>query len=257
MFGLPGLLLTNAMAGGQLFPNMAQGIRDWWSGANAYNAVGSPDDVKNVNPMSGQFWNQLQGQGGNFYNQLGTGMGAMTSMINSLDPMAAQNEFLNNGAGAMRNIAMANMDPFANQARADYLSNEALSNISGFFGNSGRGALRSGAGMSALMEGALNPFTEMNQNLANMTTQQAGQLQGQNMSNLFNQFGNYSQMGLGALGQQNSMLAGLYGNVLGQQGQMAAPEWWQPTYMPNPNYMGIGDILSTGADIAGTILPFI
>lgn len=244
------------------------GMSPFWSGvggmfdpANAYQSVGNASDVTQVNPYTDPYMQSLMGQGANTWNQLNQGMGSMTGMINSLDPMAAQNYFLQNGGGAdqMRGIAQKNLAQYDTNRMdlANQLSKQAIDNISGQFADAGPGALRSGAASRAISEGAITPFLQANTDIANLMGQQAGQLQGQNMSNLFNSYLQNAQMGLGAQTAQNQMLAGMYGNQLGQQGAIAGPQWWQPTYDPNPNYMSIPDLIGTGADVAGMILPYL
>lgn len=225
---------------------------------NAYMELGDPEDVTNVNPYSDPFMQQLQEQGGNTWNQLNRGMGQMSGMIGALDPMAAQRAFLGQ-EGAMRGISEQNYDQFntANRAVADRLSRQAVDNISAHFGDTGPGALRSGAAAQAISEGAINPILQSNAQIGQMIGGQAGQLQGQNMSNLFTQMRGYDQMGLNAQQGLNQLMGGMYGQQLGQQGQMARPEWWQPTYMPNPNYMSPQDMVGMGADVAGMVLPFL
>jgi hypothetical protein len=238
--------------------NFTGSAQETFNPDNAYMELGDPEDVTNVNPYSDPFMQQLREQGGNTWNQLNQGMGNMTGMINSLDPMAAQRAFLGQ-EGAMRGIAEQNYDQFntANRAVADRLSQQAVDNISGHFGDTGPGALRSGAAAQAISEGAINPILQSNAQIGQMIGGQAGQLQGQNMSNLFTQMRGYDQMGLNAQQGLNQLMGGMYGQQLGQRGQMARPEWWQPTYMPNPNYMSPQEMIGTGADIAGMALPFL
>ena len=263
MFGAMGFLgpMLGAMGAGNMFGGeggggFGQGLRDWWSGANAYNKLGGPEDMHQINPWTQGLMDQFGQQGNTMWNQMGNTMGQMQDHIAGMDPLAAQNYFNNHGAGQMRNIAAQNFDPFANEQRANYLSNRAVDNISGHFGNAGPGALRSGAAAQAISEGALNPLTEMNMNLANMQAGQAGQLQGQNMNQLFNQFSGYDQMRLGGLGQLMGQQGQTFGQLSGLQGQMGMPQWWEQSYAKNPNYMGLNDIIGAGSDIAGMIMPF-
>jgi hypothetical protein len=228
-------------------------------GGDPYQQLGDPSDVTNVNQYTDPFWQQLTGQGQNTWNQMQTGMGSLTGMINALDPLAAQNYFNQSGGGAdqMRAIAQQNLAQYDTNRRAvaDRMSQQAVDNISGHFGDAGPGALRSGAAGQAISEGAINPILQANTDIANMMAQQSGQLQSQNMNNLFNSYLQNSQMGLGAQTAQNQMLAGMYGQQLGQMGGLAGNEWWQPAYAPNPGYMSPQDIFSMGSDVSGLFIP--
>lgn len=277
LLGLPGLTGAGGfLAGRRSGGDGGYGLFGNRDAPYGYTQLGSPEDVSNVNPYSDAYMNQLQGQGQNVWNQLmqqSEGLGSnqfwpgMQQAIGNIDPQAAQNYFANNAAGQYRDIANQNYEQFntANQQVADRLSNQAVGNISSQFANRGPGSLRSGGAMQAIGEGAINPLLQSNAQIGQMIGGQAGQLQGQGMNNLFSAYNTANQQrlsGLGALmddatrralaGQQT--MAGLYGNLLGQQGAMAAPEYWQPTYGTNPLNPGLGDILSAGGQIAGGLM---
>ena len=244
-------------------------LQNWIFGPPAM-PVGGPEDVTNVNPYTDQFMQGLQGQGQNIWNMLMGGMGGgnqfwpgMQQAIGSINPTAAQDYFNQHAAGQYRDIAAQNLEPFntANQALADRLSNQAVQNISSQFAARGPGAMRSGAGMSAMSEGAINPLLQSNAAIAQMMGQHAGALQGQGLANLFGAHTAADQMRLGGWGNlmgsadqrninQQQLLGNLFGSLLGQQGQIAQPWLHQQQYMDNPNYMGLGDLLQLGVDIA-------
>lgn len=260
------LMRGQGMFGG--FSNLFNG------GQQPTQAVGGPEDITNVNPYSDPFWQQLQGQGGNVWNQLMAGMNGqnqfypgMQNAIGGIDPLAAQNYFMNNAAGGYRDMAGQNFDQFntANQQLADRLSNQAIGNISSQFANRGAGALRSGGAMQAISEGAINPLLQSNAAIGQMIGGQAGQLQGQGMNELFNAYNTANQQRLGGWSalmgsgdqrdiSQQGLLGGMYGQLLGQQGQMANPWLYQQQYMNNPNYMSIPGMINAGAQIAGAFM---
>lgn len=266
LFGGPGMTGDGSSQG------LVGGLQDWLFGSPTQK-IGGPEDISQVNPYTDSFMQQLQGQGQNVWNQMmqgAEGLGqnqfwpGMQSAIGGIDPLAAQNYFQNNAAGGYRDIANQNFEQFntANQAVADRMSNQAVQNIGSQFANRGPGSLRSSGAMQAIGEGAINPLLQSNAQIGQMIGGQAGQLQGQGMSNLFNAFNTANQQRLSGQGAlmddatrrdlgRNQMLSGLYGQMLGQQGQIAAPSWYQQQYMDNPNYMGVGDIATTGAQIAG------
>src|SRR6056297_1578860 len=169
---------------------------------------------------------------------------------------------MNNAAGGYRDVANQNFDQFntANQQVADRMSNQAVQNIGSQFANRGAGGLRSSGAMQAISEGAINPLLQSNAQIGQMIGGQAGQLQGQGMSNLFNAYNTANQQRLAGFGQLmgdatqrdlagQQTLAGLYGANLGAQSGIAGPEWWQPTYLSNPNFFGVQDVINTGAQI--------
>jgi hypothetical protein len=87
---------------------------------------------------------------------------------------------------------------------------------------------------------------------------------GQNEMNRFNaERGNYQDqlqtlaqgyqeaLGLGEQNMQGARLANnMLSQILGIKGQYAAPEWFSPTYGPNPNYMSGSD--QVGSVMSGT-----
>lgn len=210
-----------ALAGGLL-----GGIGGLFGGDGGPEQYGSPDDVTNVNPYTDAFMQQLQGQGQNWNNMLQAQLGQDPYQM---DPAAAQEYFLSQ-TPAYQQIAQSYFDPYASEQRANYLSNQAIQNISSQFGNQGAGALRSSGSQQAIMQGALNPLTAMNERMAQQVGGTAAQLAGQGMGQIFGRYNLGDQ--LGAQGQQarTAQLAQLYGNNMGMQGQFAAPEWWQPGY---------------------------
>jgi hypothetical protein len=165
--------------------------------------LGSADDVKQVNPLTGKFWNQLGGMQQQFQGQMGQYSPEM--MFQNL---AGQ-------SGQLQGLTRDLMGGYANRAQetAGLLSNQAMESVANQFG--GSNALHSGAALSAMAQGAALPQAQLQQNLAQMESG-IGQ-------NLANQFLGAQQQGYGAGAQ-------LLGTTMGLQGQLAAPEWWQPSY---------------------------
>lgn len=234
-----------ALAGGVL-----GGIGGLFSGSGM-DQYGSPDDVTNVNPYTDAYMQQLQGQGQNWNNMLQSQLGQDPYQMN---PQAAQEYFLSQ-TPAYQQIAQSYFDPYASEQRADYLSNQAIQNISSQFGNQGAGALRSSGSQQAIMQGALNPLTAMNERMAQQVGGTAAQLAGQGMGQIFGRFNLGDQ--LAAQGQQarTQTLSGLYGQNQAAQAALAAPEWWQPGYAASGNdgmgmASGFGN-LATAANTQG------
>jgi hypothetical protein len=260
--GLPGMLgLGAAGQNSGFFDRIGEGFNNVFGKDNAYMALGDPNDVTNVNPYTDSFMTMMGfgGQPGlfqNAQNQFSQASGATSDFLNNMDPTAAQNYFLGQ-SGNYRDIAGQNFAQYDTNRRAvaDRLSQQAVDNISGHFGDAGPGALRSGAAGQAISEGAINPILQANTDIANMIGGQAGQLQGQGMGNIFNAFGQANQLGLSGRLAQQSMFNDQMQNLLGMGAGMSGQEWWQPTYAANPNHMSIPDLIGTGSDIAGTLLP--
>ena len=99
------------------------------------------------------------------------------------------------------------------QETADLLSDQAIRDVSSKFAD--MNAINSSAALSAMTRGAAVPQAEMLQNLAGLESQIG--------TGLANQY-------LGGLSQGYQTQAGLLGLNLGLQGQMAAPEYYSPSY---------------------------
>ena len=170
-----------------------------------YSPVGSAEDVAQVNPMTEDFYKQLAG----YAQQFQQGMGAYGPQANIAALAGAE--------PALSRIAQRTIDPYATQAQstADLLSQRAVQNVASQF--AGGGALNTGAALSAMTRGAAEPVSQAATNIAQMRSQLGGGLLGQQ---------------LGGMQQAYQTQAGLLGQMLGAQAGFAAPEWWQPTYVP-------------------------
>lgn len=165
--------------------------------------IGSPSDVTNVNPMTGNIYNMLQNQ----MAMSGAQMGGTTALGN----IAA----LQGIAPGIQGLTGLLTGPYVQNAEQtrDLIQQEAMQGVAGMFANQGN--LQSGAALSAMARGAAQPA-------AQAATQIAG-LQSQMGSGLAQQF-------LGQRGQEYSTQAALTGQGLGLLGQYGMPEYWQPTY---------------------------
>jgi hypothetical protein len=178
-------------------------------GAGSYDQVGSAADSTNVNPYTGQMFNQMgtaqqgfmaalqgnspnavmanmSGQMGNFQNIIGGLTGGYGNLLN--------------------NQAMIQAQRNARTAGAQYASDTAVN---------------SGAYESAVARGMAEPFAAAATNL--------GAMQANIGSSLLSQY-------TGLAGQQ----AGIYGNLAGQamgiQGQYGMPEWYEAQYAYQPGF---------------------
>jgi hypothetical protein len=151
-----------------------------------------------------------------------------TIMGNYSDPNSAFRQFMSQ-APELQNLIFGATSPLQQRFSeyGDIMANSAIKDVANQF--SGIGGLNSGAAISAATRGAAEPRANL---LAQLGQTQAGML-----GNLFSgaMSGNY---GL----QQTGLQAGA---------QMAAPEWWQPTWMENPDYISTGDWLQMGASVVG------
>jgi hypothetical protein len=243
--------------GGGLFRNMGNFGSNLFFGKDLFGAggifdgsqdqmvpFGDASDVQNVNPYTDAYMQQMMGFGGNMNNQfmqsLGTGQ--------PRDPNAAFNAWTSQNPAYMQ-AAQSFFDPYASQEQANYLSNQAIENISGQLSNQGQGSLRSGAGMSAIMEGALNPLTQMNTQMAQMVGGAATGLAGQGMADTYGRYNMLDQLGL----QRSSMLGNMALGGYGMAGQLAGQEWWQPGYANNQNFMSAPGMVNAGLGFLGGI----
>ena len=180
----------------------------------SYEKKGSAKDVKNVNPYTSDFMDQMT----NDYNQYKS---MFDQSITDYSPEAAYNYFFDTFAPKMMDV----MDPVTNKMAKSQTDLAAMLSEKGqrdaMSTLAGNDLLYSGATPQMVSQAAQIPYMEA---VNNITTAQTGIM------------GNLLNTGLGTIpgsfqGQQE-----LYGNIMmgtqGNMGQMAAPEWWQPTYVP-------------------------
>ncbi len=252
------------------------------SDSGAYQKVGDPSDVTQINPKTDQFWNMLFG-GGGMEGYLKSSMAgalsgvpedraAIGNLINEIlskpgyNPQSGINAFLG-AVPELQGIARNTVSPYGLTADelATQQSNAAMSQVSQQYSN--MGAINSGAAVSAMTRGAAVPRAQLAADLARTQAGAATSLIGQAMQVIPNQYSqayqfgqNQQQMGLrGYGGLLNSRLseAGLYsgllGSVYGAGGQMAAPQYYTPTYMgASDNSWNWGGALGGGVAGAGT-----
>lgn len=264
------LILAGLSAGGGILSNLTQ---------NPYKAIGSPDDVKNVNPYTQDYMDQLQGNMDNWNNQMSSYLGQagdygqdQQSLISQImnfkpgaqyDPDAGMRNFLSQ-AGSLQGVAKNAAGGLGVDSYLKDLQNQATASINSQLSPEMRG---SGAYASALSEGMASPLFQVaqqeQQNRMNVLSPLLNQGMQQSYANELNRYNAaqqadqmaLSQMGQGLQGygnlQQAAMQnAGLMGQMFSQgqgiMGQMAAPEWWQPNHMPNPNFISLSDLMGMG-----------
>jgi hypothetical protein len=178
--------------------------------------VGDPSDVANVNPNTAGYMTDL------------------TKMIQGLqgasDPLAAFMGALPNLFGSA--INMSNPYTSAVDQYRTAASQSVRENALETWANTPYGS-----GPASAVARAFGEFeTGLGKDIIGMQT------------NLGNSLAGY---GANLLNQQT----GLLGQLMGYQGQMAAPEWWQPTYMEKNTVFG--DIMGALGPIAGIASMFI
>lgn len=185
-------------------------------GEDAYLTLGDPSQVTNVNQgMTSQLWNSLFGaQGANAANP--------TAFLNQWLTMNPQIQNALFGAGSPLGSSYSEL--------GDVLSRKAVQDVAAQFSSGGGygAGLNSGAALSAMIRGAAEPRAQL---MANVAQQMAGLSQG-----VLGEMGANQRASLGILGQ------------------FAAPEWWQPTYAENPDYLGRTDWMNLGRTLLGSFL---
>jgi len=201
-----------------------------------FEQVNSASDVKNVNPYTEDFMNNLTNQANQFkqmFDQAAT----------DYSPEAAFNYFFNDFTPKMLDV----MDPMTGQMAqsqidlASMLSEKGTTDaLSALAGND---LLYSGATPQMVSEASQIPYMEA---VANITGTQT------------NLMGNLLNTGLGVIPQSFKGQQDLYGNMLlgtqNMQAGIAAPEWWEPTYVPTKgvlDYALDAATIATGAATAG------
>ena len=264
-----------ALIGGGL--GLASGLL---SSDNPYQRLGSPNDVVNVNPYTKEYYN-ISKQNLENYNQLmkqylgksEAAEGDLRRIMNqmgsykfevSYDPLAAQRAFLSTAYSYQPVVDQL----LQTQQGSDYartLSAEAARQVASQF--AGQGGLQSGAALKAMMEGATTPLAQYQAQREAARNQALMQLLGQGYAGLqrgyelapqlelqrqqaqFGVLGSQADianrlLGYGMAGQQ--LYGGLGQGALSAMGGMAAPQWWQPTYVANPNYRSPLDAIGLG-----------
>jgi hypothetical protein len=253
------------------------------SSSNPYTRLGSPGDVSNVNPYTKQMLDQMLADRNYFKNWMESGQ-SQTSRYGSLiddqiqnigkfnftssyDPLAAQRQFLGQSPELQHLVDRSyGMDQAQEQAKL--LAARSAQEVAAQFGN--QGAINSGAALKAMSEGAAAPMAQYltdaermrNQLLSGLWDRSFSGLQQGNIfaaqQDLATQQENYARLlnMLQALQAQQAMGfnqqqlgSNLYGQTGAMLGQYGAPQWWQPTYVGNPNYINPMDMLGMGAQI--------
>lgn len=180
--------------------------------------IGSASDVTNVNPLTA---------------------GYMTDLSKMIQGLQGATDPLNAFMGALPGLfgaAIGGTNPYT-QAVQQYM-----------------GAITPGA-----VRGALTPYNEENafysSGAVDAATRAAGEIQATGAKDII---GMQTQMGQGLAGYGAGLLGqqtGLLGQLAGYGAGMAAPEWWQPTYMERNT--GFGNFMEALGPIAGIASMFI
>jgi hypothetical protein len=184
---------------------------------------GSASDVKNVNPQTDAFMKQIMGLMGGIQESAMDPMGAFMKALPGLFEQAvgANSPY----AKAAQDYANA-ITPGAVKAAITPYNEENAYYSSGAAGAAGKAAAEVQAGAA--------------KDIMAMQTQLAGQLAG---------------AGAGLLQSQQ----GLFGQLAGVGGSLAAPEYWQPTYVQQNTWLGdlmgyVSSNAATGATVLGAML---
>jgi len=217
-------------------------------------AVGSADDVQNVNPMTGEAMDanqqSLQQLQQLLYGGGGEG-GAIRGFQESRDPTAGFNWFLGN-APQFQEVAMGATQPLVqNQMEmANMVAPTAVQDVAAQYGGPANSYYSGGAANAMLEEAARVRQGALGQALQAQTGL-AGNLLGSALNQAPQAFGQARQQDLGLIGQAFGAQQGTLGNI----SQLGAPEWWQPTYVqeqtPWGNFLqNTSDIMGFGANAA-------
>lgn len=255
--GLSGLG-TGAATGSFFGPGLGTAIGAGIGGLGGFLLGGftGGEDPTDVNPYSQRAWDMLMGTDGSggtlagYESQLADVFAQGTPTVTAatlasnpymqgvqgfdassalMDPTKANQYFLSQ-APAFQQMAQQNFNWGAAEEQANRASSQAIKDIAGQFGNLGEGALRSGAAMSAISEGAINPLLQFENQRAQMVGDQAGALQNAAMGNINSAFNTAGQLGMQGQGLQLNALQSLMQTQtgrnalqaqLGQQANMA------------------------------------
>ena len=259
------------------------GLGSLFGGGNAFQQLGSPSDVTNVNPLTGQVFSTLQGNLGQFQQGLaGAGQQQLAAsqqqerLLNQLlnvqptaqlDPQAAQRQFLG-AAPALQGLVEQSLGGTP-QSVLQGLENQAVQNVTSQFAPELRG---SSAFAQAVGQGVSQPLFQAAQQeqalRANTLGSLLGQQQALSFQNAANQFaaqqaadqfranqllqgiGGFQNLGQQALGQQQ-LFGGLVGGTQNLLGQLGQQQFFQPAFAQNPNFLNTQDVLGLGLAGAG------
>ena len=218
------------------------------SGQEPFLKMGDSSDVVNTSPYTGDLWSQLMSSGGFLQNFLDEGANYASMASAASDPMAFMNAFIGL-APQLQGIATGATSPFvdATMGVANTAAGNAVDQVLNRF--SSDNALYSGAATeTAVNEGARAQNSFVQQALGAQTNL-ANTLLGGGMNTLSNAFANQG----GLLAQLAGQQYGLGSNALGAAAGLAAPEYWQPTYMENPDYLSSSDKVGMGISAANLL----
>lgn len=204
-------------------------------GQDPYMQVGSPSDVSQVNPFADQTFNMLAGTLGSAGGQAGQ---LAQHAVSGLSPGALLNQFAA-GSSGLQNIALNATNPLVSSqmSLANQIGRNAIHDQAALAAAGGVG-LSSSSFADAASRAASLPQQQAIANIVQAQTGLAGQLLGGGL----NLFGQAPQTALGAA----NLFGGLAGQSLGGLTALGGPEFYQPTYVENPNYLSASDLLGAG-----------
>lgn len=262
--------------------NMAPFMATLWHRRNRnpespFMQVGEASDVQQINPFMEQQYASLTGrtdeslnslreylaQADQYGGQAADLLGQVTGFESraAYDPQAGFRQFLSQ-APQLQALAQESYAPQRSDERLRSLQDQIARQVGDQFG----GNASSGAFASAVSEGMSQPVFQMEQqrrqNVAGLQNALMGQAQ--SAAEQANQFGYQAQRqgeqdylsqllsgaeGLQGLASGQRQGASLYGDLAGtfsgQASSLAQPEYWQPTYQADPDYVSFGDLMNT------------
>ena len=206
-------------------------------GTEAYTAVGDPSDVSNVNPYTDSAFDSLFGDSG-FLNQFEGQMGQFD------DPLGGINSFLNGAAPQqILDLIMGATSQYGQAQAAVGTANADEAGLGTAQMFVGQNSFNSGAAMTAVQLARQRALNESSAQTLGMQTQLAGGLLNTGLGAASN-----------AYGATGDRYAGLLGGALGQLGQFGAPEYYQPTYVENPDYISRNDRVNFWGGLFGDVI---
>jgi len=234
----------------------------------AYLAVGSAGDVQNVNAeRTDSFWNTIFGPGGG-YN---TALANMNTYSGALTGLAQQAQGINydpNAYFGMFNAQLPQFQSMVNQALtpfgrnagsyADLAANQTRQAVEGQYAH--KGNLYSGGFAEAASQGMAMPYYQAAMQEAQMRSGMLGDLWKTALPMAGQQYANSVNTKLQGIGMAGDIYGNLYGGAaqlaganLGAGASLAAPEWWQPSYVENPGHWANWAPQLTGGVIGGVL----
>lgn len=216
-------------------------------GGGNYRQVGSPGDVRNINPWTENVFNRFE----QMLPGAQAGMNDIAQRLMGLeyDPEAAQRMFMSQVPG-LRELVRDSTRPYegAAQSWAQMAADQARRDVANQYSG---GGMYSGAFGSAVGQGMAQPYMQAAMGEAQMQGEMTQDMFQNTLMQLANQYSTGKQ--LEAAGLQNA------GNLYGQQfgaasdvmGRLAAPEWWQPTYVYEPEEQPMWQQMMGGALTGG------